>query len=142
MAFPTGTVISTTNLDAGTDSPASARADLLQAVEALNDIIASVNDDNGVLVLTGSGKIPNSVFPPAITLSAGVQVINPADGVVNIRDVLRLQPQLTSNIESIPSPEAGDLAYAEDGDAGSPCLAFFDGTDWLRISMGAAISAT
>lgn len=142
MAFPTGTTIPTSNLDAGTDSPASARADLLAAVEALNDIIASANDDNGVLVLTGSGKIPASVFPPQITLSTGVQIINPVDGVVNIRDVLRLQPQLTADIEAIASPETGDLAYASDGDGGDPCLAFYNGTDWVRISVGAAISAT
>lgn len=142
MTFPIGTVIPTANLNAGTDSPALARADLLQAVEAVNDIIDSANQENGVLVLTGSGKIPNSVFPTAITLSAGVQVINPQDGVVNIRDVLRLQPQLTSNILSIPSPEAGDLAYAEDGAGGNPCLAFYNGTNWVRVSVGATISAT
>lgn len=142
MTFPIGTVISTANLNAGTDSPALARADLLQAVEAVNDIIDSANQENGVLVLTGSGKIPNSVFPTAITLSAGVQVINPQDGVVNIRDVLRLQPQITSNILSIASPEAGDLAYASDGAAGQPCLAFYDGTSWKRVTVGATISAT
>jgi hypothetical protein len=142
MAFPTGTTIPTTNLNAGTDSPASARADLLQAVEAVNDIIASANAENGVLVLTGSGKIPNSVFPTQITLSAGVQVINPQDGVVNIRDVLRLQPQIVSNINSIPSPEAGDLVYASNGAGGNPCLAFYDGTAWKRITLGATISAT
>lgn len=141
MAFPIGTVIPTSNLDSGTDSPASARADLLITVEAVNDIIASANSDSGVVVLTGSGKLPASVFPTQITLSAGVQVINPVDGVVNIRDILRLQPVTVADLEALTS-EAGDVAYASDGDAGDPCLAFYNGTDWVRISVGAAISAT
>jgi hypothetical protein len=141
MAFPTGTTIPTTNLDADTDSPASARADLLQAVEAVNDIIASANSASGVLVLTGSGKIPAGAFPPAITLSTGVQVINPTDGVVNIRDILRLQPTTVADLEALTS-EAGDVAYCSDGDDGAECLAFYNGTDWVRVSVGAAISAT
>ena len=41
MAWPTST-INTTNLDAGADSPASARADLKVAVDSLNSIITSV----------------------------------------------------------------------------------------------------
>jgi hypothetical protein len=141
MAFPSGTTISTANLDAGTDSPASARANLLSAVQALNDIIGSENTASGVVVLTGSGKLPSSVFPPQITLSAGVQVINPTDGVVNIRDILRLQPTTVADLEALTS-EAGDVAYCSDGAGGNECLAFYDGTTWKRISVGATISAT
>jgi len=37
---------------------------------------------------------------------------------------------------------AGDTIYVSDGDAGSPCLATWDGTAWKRISLGATISAT
>jgi hypothetical protein len=141
MSFPTGTVIPTNNLDAATDSPASARADLLATVEAVNDIIASANDDNGVLVLTGAGHIPSSTIPAQITLSSGVQVINPVDGVVNIRDILRLQPNTVSELNALTS-EAGDVAYCSNGAGGNPCVAFYNGTNWVRISVGAAISAT
>ena len=35
---------------------------------------------------------------------------------------------------------AGTLIYVSDGAAGSPILAFSDGTDWLRSDTGAAIS--
>lgn len=141
MAFPTGTTIPTSNLDAGTDSPASARADLLAAVEALNAIIASANGASGVLVLSGSGKLPSSTIPAQITLSTGVQVINPTDGVVNIRDILRLQPTTVADLEALTS-EAGDVAYCSDGDGGDPCIAFYNGTDWVVITAGAAISAS
>jgi hypothetical protein len=141
MAFPTGTSIPTSNLDAGTDSPASARADLLSAVTALNDIIASANGNSGVLVLSGSGKLPSSTIPTQITLASGVQVINPVSGVVNIRDILRLQPNTVSELTALTST-AGDVAYCSNGAAGSPCVAFYNGTNWVRISVGATISAT
>lgn len=37
---------------------------------------------------------------------------------------------------------AGRMIYATDGDAGSPCLAVDDGTNWRRVPLGLAISAT
>jgi hypothetical protein len=141
MAFPTGTTIPTANFDSATDNPANARADLLQTVQAVNDIIASENTAGGVVVLTGSGKLPSSTIPTQITLSTGVQVINPVSGVVNIRNILRLQPNTVAELTALTS-EAGDVAYCSDGDAGDPCLAFYNGTDWVIISVGAAISAT
>ena len=141
MAFPTGTTIPTGNLDAGTDSPASARADLLTAVTAVNDIIASANAASGVLVLTGSAKLPSSTIPTQITLSTGVQVINPVSGVVNIRDILRLQPNTVSELTALTST-AGDVAFCSNGATGSPCVAFYNGTNWVRMSVGATISAT
>lgn len=36
----------------------------------------------------------------------------------------------------------GSVIYVSDGDAGNPCLAVSNGTSWLRVSLGAAISAT
>ena len=35
---------------------------------------------------------------------------------------------------------AGTVIFVSDGAAGSPILAFSDGTDWLRSDTGAAIS--
>jgi hypothetical protein len=37
---------------------------------------------------------------------------------------------------------AGMIAYVEDGDSGSPCLAVHDGTDFKRVVLGTTISAT
>lgn len=36
---------------------------------------------------------------------------------------------------------AGTVIYVSNGAAGSPILAFSDGTDWLRSDTGAAIAA-
>ena len=37
---------------------------------------------------------------------------------------------------------AGSTAYFSDGAAGSPVLAFFDGTNWLRCDTLAAIASS
>ncbi len=36
----------------------------------------------------------------------------------------------------------GRLIYVSDGDTGADCLARSDGTNWLRIPIGAAIAAS
>jgi hypothetical protein len=134
MTFPT-TAVNTTNLDASTDSPASARADILDAVQKLNTIIAEAGLANGVLVLTGSGKLPSSTIPTQITLNSGVQVINPVSGIVNIRDVLRLQQMTTVDILALATPQAGDIAFATDGDSTAPALCIYDGDDWRTLDL-------
>lgn len=40
------------------------------------------------------------------------------------------------------SEHTGRLIYVSDGAAGSPVLAFSDGTDWLRVDTLAAISSS
>lgn len=46
-------------------------------------------------------------------------------------------------VEDLPdaADNEGRIVRVEDGDAGSPCLAISDGTDWLVIALGAAVSA-
>lgn len=36
----------------------------------------------------------------------------------------------------------GRIIYVSDGATGSPCLAYSNGTNWLRITIGAAIAAS
>jgi len=51
-------------------------------------------------------------------------------------------PQIA--VASLPAAAAANLdhvVYCTDGDAGAPCLAVSDGTNWLRIALGAAVSA-
>lgn len=57
MPWPTGT-ISTANLDAPTDSPASARADLLQTVQAVNEIVNMRAQADGIPSLGPTAKVP------------------------------------------------------------------------------------
>lgn len=62
MAWPS-TTVSTANLDASSDSPVNARADLLQAVQYLNDIINSRSVASGLAPLDSSGLVPSSMLP-------------------------------------------------------------------------------
>jgi hypothetical protein len=47
-----------------------------------------------------------------------------------------------SGAPAASSYTAGTVVYVSDGAAGSPILAFSDGTDWLRSDTGAAISSS
>lgn len=59
MAWPSAP-IPTNNLDSSTDSPASARADLLAAVQAVNDIVSSRNAASGIPSLGTDSQVPTS----------------------------------------------------------------------------------
>lgn len=143
MAFPTGT-ITTANLDSSADDPSLARADLYNAVTALNAIIDEADAAGGVCLLNGSGQVPTSRLPGNIQVTGDI-ILEPSSKIVNIRDILRMTAWTTEDVALIPTvvtPILGDLIVVSDGDAGDPCLALYNGTDWLRISLGAEISAT
>lgn len=36
----------------------------------------------------------------------------------------------------------GSIVYVSNGNAGSPCLGVSNGTNWLRIALGAAVAAS
>jgi hypothetical protein len=53
----------------------------------------------------------------------------------------------TYTVATAPAPTAnqsltGTITYFSNGAAGSPVLAFYNGTNWLRVDTLAAISAT
>ena len=46
-------------------------------------------------------------------------------------------------VSELPSNgTAGRVVYVSNGDGGNPCLAVDDGTNWLRINLGSAVSAS
>jgi hypothetical protein len=152
MTFPTGTTISTANLDSPDDDPSLARVDLYNLAVAVNDIIASANAAQGVLVLNSSGKVAATLLPATFTTTSGSIGIQPANGVVSLNRVLRLQQTFTADLGSVTgttAPSAGDLCYLVDGDAGEPCLACYDGLNWRIVrfmtqvgDVGASITGT
>jgi len=140
MTFPTGTVISTANLDSPDDDPSLARVDLFNLAVAVNNIIASANAAQGVLILNSSGKIAGSLLPATFTTQSGNIALQPANGVVSLNRVLRLQQTVTADLGTATgtaSPTAGDLIYLVDGDGGGPCLGAYDGANWrvVRLQM-------
>lgn len=136
MTFPSGTTISTANLDSADDDPSLARADLYNMAVAVNSIIASENTASGVLVLDGSGQVPTANMPATLAPS-GTLTLNPSNNIVNIRDVLRLQQRYVEDNALLVSSTAGDIIYLVDGDGGGPCLGVYDGSNWrvLRFAM-------
>ena len=36
----------------------------------------------------------------------------------------------------------GRIVYVSDGDGGNPCLAVDNGTNWVRVNLGSAVSST
>jgi len=49
-------------------------------------------------------------------------------------------PLPTFTVASLPTVETGTLIYVSDGAAGSPVVAFGDGSNWLRCDTRAAVS--
>jgi len=46
----------------------------------------------------------------------------------------------TYTVTTAPTGSVGEIIYVTNGDAGSPCLAVHNGTDWKVVSLGATIS--
>jgi hypothetical protein len=134
MAFPTGTSINTTNLDSGTDDPSLARADIYNAVVALNNIIASADTADGVALLNASNKYDSTKFPTTIAVT-GTQTIAPTSGVVNIQDVLRLTALPATSISALASPQLGDIAISTNAAGGNPAFCVYTGSAWRYLAM-------
>lgn len=137
MTFPTGTVISTSNVDSASGDPSQARVDIYNLITAFNQLIASKNTANGVFVLDGSGKVAGAYLPTNYQVTGTVNVI-PSTGIVSINNVLRLTQVYTADLGTetgTTSPVAGDCCYLVDGDAGSPCLGVYDGSNWRVVRL-------
>jgi hypothetical protein len=132
MAFPTGTVIDTTNLSTGAGDPSLARADLNNMATAVNDIISSADQASGIAMLTAVGQYDGAKFPTTITTTS---VLAPSSGVVNIQDVLRLTAIHEADFAGLSS-QLGDIAISDDADNGNAAICVYDGTDWRYLAMG------
>jgi hypothetical protein len=148
MTFPTGTVISTTNVSTADSNPSLARTDIYDLIVAFNQLVASVNTASGVAALNGDGTLSSQYLPTTYATSGDLQ-LRPSSKIVNIRDVLRMAQRLTADNSLLTGSVAGDIIYLTDGDAGRPCLAVYDGTNWRVVrlativgSAGAALTAT
>ena len=147
MTFPTGTTISTANVASVDSDPSQARADIYNLITAVNSIISSANAALGVLVLDASGRISGTRMPGTFNPTGNLS-FQPSTGIINIQNVLRLAQIYSEDLGTVngtASPTAGDMIYLVDGDAGTPCLGVYDGTQWrvvrLMMPAGSAQSA-
>lgn len=141
MAWPNAS-ISTDNLDNTSDSPAAARQDLYEAVEAVNDIIAAKGAASGVASLDSQGYVPQGQINPNLTsISALPIVFQPGNDRVTVENIINLTPQTVNYLNNVTAI-TGDVAVSSNGASGNVCLAVYSGASWRQITLGANISAT
>lgn len=148
MGWGTAANVTTANLDSAADDPSLAREEIYNALIELQAVINGRASTDGVAPLNASSKIENTYLPDTIASTVSTDLtLAPSTGRCVIQDILALTPKTTSEL-ALLAANAGDIAYASDGDAGSACIAVCtglsdsNGTIWYKISLGAQISAT
>ena len=143
MAWAVVGNVTTANLDNDADDPSLARADLEAALNELKNVINGRNTTNGVAGLDGNGLVPNTILPNTVISSVGNDLtLDPDTDKVLIQDIINLNPQTTAQLTARTDAAEGDVAYCSDGDAGSKCAAVYNGTSWLVVALGSAISSS
>lgn len=143
MGWGNSSNINTTNLLAGTNSPALARQDLKAALDEIANVIDGRNTANGVAGLNASSKIPATYLPDEINSSSGQDLIlDPSSDKVKIEHILNLNPQTAAQLNARTDKITGDIAYCSDGgddSAGVGCIAVYDGNDWRAVQLGTVL---
>ena len=144
MAWPTNdSNISTGNLDAGTDSPAAARADLKLALDELANVINGRNQASGVAGLDASSKITNTQLPDTIVSSSSTDLtLDPATGRVVIEDVMKINPQTRADLYARSDLEDGMIAIASNGDSTVDTPVYYAGGVWRYFSDNTEVPST
>lgn len=143
MTWPTNSSnIVTTNLDAGTDSPAAARSDLKTALDELANVINGRNQASGVAGLNASSQISAAQVPNELNSTAGQNItLDPATSIVKIENIIQLTAQTTAQLNAQSGLQEGMMAFCSDaGDsAGVGIPVYYTGGQWRSVIDGAAI---
>jgi len=148
MAWGNSSNFTTTHLTTGTDSPASARADLKAALIELAAVIDGRNTANGVAGLNASQKLTISQIPDELNSSSGQDlVLDPSTDKVRLEHILNLNPQTVAQLNARTDIQQGDIAFCSNGDSGAECLAVAviesdsaGAPEWKVVTIGSAIS--
>lgn len=146
MSYPTND-ITTTHLNAGTDSIAAARVELYTALTRLSELIDSRDTASGMAPLDADSQVPAANLPTTFTSGGANNIIfQPATEAVVIQNVVTLTGRTVAQLEALGSA-AGSVSYCSNGDDGDPCLAVATGTTtgggayiWDRVVTGAQIA--
>ena len=143
MAWPTNSNnIVTTNLDAGTDSPAAARVDLKAALDELANVINGKDQASGVAGLNASSQISAAQIPNELNSTSGNDLtLDPATSIVTVENIIKLTPQTTAQLNAQSGLADGMIAFCSDaGDsAGAGIPVYFTGGQWKSMIDGANI---
>lgn len=144
MAWPANANnINTDNVNAGTDNPASARADIKAAFDEITNIINGRNEASGVAGLDSSSKISNTQLPDTIISSASSALtLTPNTGLLNINSVMKLNPQSRSDLYARTDLADGMIAIASDGDSTQDTPVYYAGGVWRYFSDNSEVPST
>ena len=143
MAWANVANVTNTHLNAATDDPSQARAELNASTLELQNVINGRGTSNGVASLDATTKVPSSQLPDELNSSSGQDLtLDPNTDRVAIENIINLFPLTVTQVNAISSPAQGDVAYTTNGDAGAKSIAVYDGTNWKVVALGATISAT
>lgn len=140
-AFPSSATIATGNLDAATDSPASARADIKAAFDDLQSIVDSYDTASGIAALDSGGKVANTKLPDTLISSSSANLtLDPNTGMVKIQDFVNLNPVAHASLPA--SPVKGDVAFltTDSTPATQNRLVYYDGSGWKYVADDAAVA--
>jgi len=144
MAWPANANnISTTNLDSGSDNPATARADIKAAFDEITNIINGRAQASGVASLDSGTKIPNAQLPDTIISSSSTDLtLTPNTGTVNINSVLQMNPQTRAQLYARGDLADGMIAMASDGDSTIDTPVFYAGAVWRYFSDNSEVPSS
>jgi hypothetical protein len=145
MTFPANANnIVTTNLDAGTDDPSQARANLKSALDEITNIINARGQASGIASLDANTLIPATQIPDELNSSSGQNLtLDPATGIVVVEDIIKMNPKTKAQLNAVSGLADGMIAFCSDeavdsaGETGMPCY-YRDGF-WRRFSDNAII---
>ena len=144
MAWPANANnIVTTNLDAGTDNPASARPNLKAALDEITNLINGRNQASGVAGLDASSKISAAQLPDEINSSSSTNLtLDPTTGVVVVEDVVQLNPVAYAALPA--SPAKGQIAFLITDGAGASKNKpiYHNGSSWRYTNDDSAVATS
>jgi hypothetical protein len=128
-----GTVgnVTTTHLDSADDSPAEARVEIYNALLELQNVINGRATANGVASLDANTKVPSAQMPDEINSSSATNLtLDPATGIVQIEDIIQLNPITRAAAYAVTGLADGMMAMMSDGDSTVTKPAYYSGGVW------------
>ena len=132
MAWATAGNIDTSNLNAGTDSPADARPNLKAALDELSIVANNLGETDGAAKIESDGTISSNVTK--VSTSTGGLTVTSATGLVSISNFINLSPIAYAALPG--SPNLGDIVFLTTDGAGATKnqLIFWNGSAWKYVT--------